>query len=205
VKRLFVASALSGCEKPHDPPPAASPPVEKTAPNLCAAKVAIEADKIAFDSGTGIRGTTTPDALDFSPLKAAGPCAATIIASDATGYQLVVSAMDGLTRIGITAIALDDGTPARKPTPARAASGGTSATMPMLSLSRDAVFLAGVLIGKVDDPGLAAVVQKALPAHPKDPTVIIQADRSLAYGAIKHAIVGATAAGYANVLFATQR
>ena len=87
------------------------------------------------------------------------------------------------------------------PPPAR---DGGLRQLPVIVIARDKVLIADKEIAKPTDSGLAVAITKALPAHPTDPTVILQADQSLPYSIIRDAIAGATTAGYDNVLFAVK-
>ena len=71
-------------------------------------------------------------------------------------------------------------------------------------MSKTEVKVFGKSVGKPDDDALGASITAALPAAPKDPTLIIQADRSLTFAPIRAAIDAAAKVGYTNVLFAVK-
>jgi biopolymer transport protein ExbD len=74
-----------------------------------------------------------------------------------------------------------------------------------VTLQRDGVATPlGTLQDLLRGSGRIAGLANALPAHPQDPTVILQADRSTPMSAIDRVIETAHAQGYDNVLFAVR-
>jgi len=71
-----------------------------------------------------------------------------------------------------------------------------------LSVTKTQMMLGHQDLGKPDDATLESRLATALPANPKDPTLIIAADPSVPAATIHRIITVAKTQGYANVLFA---
>lgn len=172
--------------------------------------------------------------IDLAALKpAVGKCNANVWAEDKIAYQDVINVMDATTKVGITDVGIGSPTdtrtePAKPPKPT-APSGWTMTTttspdgkltitghmdpnapkdkllgMPILIMTKTDVQLAGKTIAKVSDEELIDKVAKALPPNPKNPTLILQADRELPFSTIAAAVKAAQASGYDNLLFAVK-
>jgi biopolymer transport protein ExbD len=75
---------------------------------------------------------------------------------------------------------------------------------PVLIVSKTQVMFQGKEIGKPDDSALAEEITVALPASPKDPTLILQADAQTPAAAITKIIDAARERGYTDLLFAVK-
>jgi len=222
------------CQKKDEPKPApteAPKPAEKPAepaakpaePCVLAVKVS---DKITFEGG-GVKGESPLAAIDVSAVKPlAGRCSADLTADDTVEYQNLINVMDKLVQAGITDVGLggarhDHALPPQEPTITgewtttkdgklqltghfKDSSKDLLRNAPLIIMSRTEVKVFGKSVGKPDDSALGAAIAAALPASPKDPTVIIQADRGLPFATIRAATDAAAKGGYTNVLFAVK-
>jgi len=75
---------------------------------------------------------------------------------------------------------------------------------PLIIISKKDVTVFGKSVGKPADPNLDSEIVGALPPNPKNPTVILQADRELPFSTIAAAVKAASTGGYDNVLFAVK-
>ncbi|MBA3541424.1 MAG: hypothetical protein H0T79_17565 [Deltaproteobacteria bacterium] len=189
----------------------------------------LAAGAVEYDDGGSVRGETASSRgrADFSALKPlVGRCAASLWADDEIDYDALNLAMRTLVTLGIRDVRIESGwrnaSPRRRPPPRPRSvptiistwrAGKVEVTgnfdpkqalenMPQIIATTTKVLIAGIVVGKPEDKGLALAVAKALAPNPKDPTIILQADARVEFVTIRHLIQGAKAAGYTNVLFA---
>jgi biopolymer transport protein ExbD len=77
-------------------------------------------------------------------------------------------------------------------------------TTPILIVTKTQVMFQGKEIAKPDDAALEQEISVELPASPKDPTLILQADAQTPAGAITRIIAAAKDRGYTELLFAVK-
>jgi biopolymer transport protein ExbD len=170
-----------------------------------------------------------PPHLDV--LKVVAPtCEAFLTADDNLKYQDVIAVMDSIVKLGLVNISL--GKAGDKPTPQKTTrpqpnidmkwvkgadgkltlqgtldplSGNTvSKDTLVLVITKTQVTFKGEVLGKPDDAAIDVKIAAKLPASPKDPTLIIQADANTSSATINRVITAATNQGYTNVLFAVK-
>lgn len=180
-------------------------------PGRCTARLMITSTRVSY-AGGDVKGDVPftpgqPPALPrVYPLD--GSCDATMWAIDSIPYQDVINVMDVLLSHDVNDIGLDDpdapssgrsippvqGRPSREQLQAA----------PLITMTTTHVTFNGARIGRVDDPKLDATLAAKLPPKPADPLIILQADRTLRFGAIRRAVKAAMDAGYYNMMFATK-
>jgi len=164
----------------------------------------------------------------------AGKCAAFVTADPTLTYQDVILVMDTLVKDGIVDVSLGkpgdpppghdrpahpdhatdvttlwkvgpDGKPLLEGTVEhRMAAADRWKTMPVLIVSKTQVLFGGKEIGKPEDSALQDELATALPANPKDPTLILQADAATSAATINQVIAAANQRGYTELLFAVK-
>jgi hypothetical protein len=97
-----------------------------------------------------------------------------------------------------------DGKPMLQGTLDRMSGSSISKDTLVLVISKTQVTFKGEAIGKPDDEAIDVKIAAKLPASPKDPTLIIQADASTPSATINRVITAAGNQGYTNVLFAVK-
>ncbi|MEO8846846.1 MAG: biopolymer transporter ExbD [Kofleriaceae bacterium] len=163
-------------------------------------------------------------------LKAVDPrCATLLTAADTMKYQDVIAVMDALVKLGLVNISLGKaGDPPTKRTTRpqpnidmkwiKSADGkptlqGTLDPMSGSPIAKDTLVLVitktqvtfkGEVLATPDDDKLGDKITAKLPADPKDPTLIIQADANTSSRTIARVIEAAGVRGYTNVLFAVK-
>jgi biopolymer transport protein ExbD len=200
----------------------------------CLITIALTQTNISWSGGGISEGHSDykpgePPHLDV--LKAVDPrCDAFLTADDNMKYQDVISVMDSVVKLGLVNISL--GKPGDVPTKKKTTrpqpnidmkwvkgpdgkltlqgsldplSGNALAKDTLvLVISKTQVTLEGEELGKPDDEALDVKIAAKLPASPKDPTLIIQADANTSSATINRAITAATNQGYTNVMFAVK-
>jgi len=170
----------------------------------CVIKVTMSQTNISWNGG-GVKGQT-----DFKPgepahldaLNGLTKCAVWLVADDKLVYQDVVTTMDRLIKMGLVNVSLAD--PANsKPGPAPDPSGKLR-DEPVVIITKTEVRFRDKVIGKPDDDAITAKLTAVLPKDPKDPTLIIQADKDTSAKTINRVVTAASNQGYANVLFAVK-
>jgi biopolymer transport protein ExbD len=176
--------------------------------------VAINLGSITYDGG-GIAGNVdrkTNEAPNLDMLKPlAATCSAYVTADPGLAYQDVITVIDTLRLDGFTAIAL--GKAGDPPTTdhthsATPPSDVTSAVLHdalAVSVSKTQVLVRGKVIANLDDPALDAKLAAALPASPKDPTLIVAADAHTPVRTLDHVLAVAKLQGYTNPQFAVTK
>lgn len=208
---------------PAEPTPAAPrrpAPADPVQP--CVVDVRVAADKITLDGAVTAElartGGAVPPLAELA--KVAGKCTAQISATPDVGYQDLVTVLDNVKKQGIVNIALGDGktSPDSVVTTTEGHRDGTATVhfnrpaanpdvknAPVIVLTASDVTIGGKLVGKVGDPKLVEKIEKALPAKPAVPTLILQADASVRSTTVHAAITAAQHVGYTEVLFATKQ
>jgi biopolymer transport protein ExbD len=180
--------------------------------------VAIKPGSITYEGG-GIAGNVdrkpgeAPNLDVLKPL--AAKCSAFVTADPTLLYQDVIAVMDALVKDGITNVSL--GKPGDKP-PADANGKlvleGTIKAQPALKqrledapvliVSKTQVMFQGKELAKPDDTALDVKLAAVLPANPKDPTLILQADAQTPAATINRILAAANNQGYTDLLFAVK-
>lgn len=185
----------------------------------CVIVVQIKPGTITYDGG-GIAGNVDRkpgEAPNLDVLKPfAGKCAAFVTADPSLQYQDVVTVIDTLVKDGIVDVSLGkagDPPPARdRPVHPDHATDVTTVwklapaakTTPVLIVSKTQVLLEGKEIAEPGDGALQDEIAAALPANPKDPALILQADAATPAATLDRVIAAASQRGYTNVLFAVK-
>jgi biopolymer transport protein ExbD len=177
--------------------------------------VAINLGSITYDGG-GIAGNVdrkpneTPNLDMLKPL--APRCSAYVTADPGLAYQDVISVIDTLRLDGFTTIALgkagDPPSPTDHTHSATPPSDVTSAVLHdalAVSVSKTQVLVRGKVVANLDDPSLDAKLAAALPASPKDPTLIVAADAHTPVRTLDHLLAVAKLQGYTNPQFAVTK
>jgi biopolymer transport protein ExbD len=218
---LLVASCKKE-EKEGSPAPAPAPketekakpepkPEAKPAPapedDGCAVKVAVTKDKITWDGGgiTGEAPRATADLSALAPL--AGTCSVDMTAADDLTYQQVIDVMDQLVKHGLKDIGLgtaDDSADSKATAPRPDGIPPDVAKAPIIVITTKEVTVNGKVVAELADGDFSALLAAALPPNPTDPTIVLQCDKALDYGAVRIALETADKAGYTNVLFAVK-
>jgi biopolymer transport protein ExbD len=181
----------------------------------CVITVAIRTTSITYEGG-GIAGNVDRkpgEAPNLDVLKQfAGKCSAFVTAEPTLQYQDVITVMDTLVKDGIVDVSL--GKPGDTPPtdPVKHPDLGSGAiksvgrleTSPVLIVTKTQVMFQGKAIAKLDDAALEQDVGVALPASPKDPALILQADAQTSAALINRIITIAKDRGYTELLFAVK-
>jgi biopolymer transport protein ExbD len=209
-------------EKQEEPKPEAKPAPAPT-DDGCMVKVTVTKDKVSWDGG-GITGETARATADLSPLAPlAGTCSVHMDPTDDVTYADVVAVMDELGKHGLRDIGLGrDPVKPTMPPPGPRDPGlemkiGPDGTIygeskapadlskvVIVAITTKEVQVNGKAVAELADGDFSALLGAALPPDPQDPTIVIQADRSLEYRVISTAIETVDKAGYTNVLFAVK-
>jgi biopolymer transport protein ExbD len=129
-------------------------------------------------------------------------------------YQDVVTVMDVATKVGFTAVLVDDGaaaTDASASAPPSTARGAVDLkSAPVIVIAKTEIRVNATRVTATKPAAIAAEVTAALRAIAKTSgaaggSVIVQADVATPSSVLLAAIRGARAAGYSDVLFAVQR
>ena len=79
----------------------------------------------------------------------------------------------------------------------------------MIVVTTDAIELRGQKLASITEAkrgtGPLAALARALPSHPADPTIILQADRTTDSAVIERIVETTQTAGYDNLLFAVKQ
>jgi biopolymer transport protein ExbD len=181
----------------------------------CVITVAIRTGTITYEGG-GIAGNVDRkpgEAPNLDVLKRfAGKCSAFVTADPTLQYQDVITVMDTLVKDGIVDVSL--GKPGDPPSTdaVKHTDLGSGAiktidrvkTTPILIVTKTEVMFQGKEIAKLADPALEQEVSVELPANPKDPALILQADAQTPAGTINRLITVAKDRGYTELLFAVK-
>jgi len=163
-------------------------------------------------------------------LKAVAPtCEAFLVAANDLKYQDVISVMDSIIKLGLVNISLGeagdpptkktvrpqpdmdmkwvtgaDGKPTLEGTMDPLSGNVVSKDTPVLVITKTQVMFKGEVIGKSDDDQIGDKIAAKLPANPKDPTLILQADADTSALTINHVIWAVSKQGYTDTLFAVK-